>query len=88
MDQIEKLGYVKTSSPEEFITEREKLRKESKKVKKTKRKQEEIKIVKEKKLLTRVPVLFSQKKAGNNSCNRYYIFRISIIKSPKHFIKI
>lgn len=39
MDQIEKLGYVKTSSPEEFNTEREKLRKESKKVKKTKRKQ-------------------------------------------------
>ena len=42
-------------------------------------------------LLTRLPILLAQTKAGNNSyklkmkSDKYYIFRISIIKPPKRF---
>ena len=39
------------------------------------------------KLLIRLPVFLAQIKAGNNS-DKYYIFCISIIKSPKNFIII
>ena len=54
----------------------------------------ELKILTPKKLLTRLPLLLAQIKAGNNSCklktksNKYYIFCMSIIKSLKHFITI
>ena len=54
----------------------------------------ELKILTPKKLLTRLPLLLAQIKAGNNSyklktkSNKYYIFCMSIIKSLKHFITI
>ena len=46
------------------------------------------------KLLTQLPILIAQIKAGNNSfeqkmkSGKYYIFFISIIKSPKQFTTI
>ena len=46
------------------------------------------------KLLTQLPILLAQIKAGNNSfeqkmkSSKYYIFFISIIKSPKQFTTI
>ena len=53
----------------------------------------EIKILTPNKLLTRLPVLLAQIKAGNNwywtmKAGKYYTFCINIIKSPKHLTTI